>query len=317
MVTLAASLLLLVALFFWFVGGPASHLPRAMQSAHAALLIMLLLIISAVVLSAHTVLRRLLGPLRTLSAGVERLGAGELDVVLPVETRDEFGTLTRAFNQMVGRVRAMIASRDQLLLDVSHELRSPLARMKVALELLPPARQPPGMAADIAEMERMVAELLEMERLRGGGLTRHRHDLVSIVRVAVEAFSGVPPGVRIVSSPPDLSADVDAAKVSAVLRNLLENAIKYSGRQSAPVEVTVTREAGSATVRVRDFGPGIPEADRERVFEPFFRVDRSRTRSTGGYGLGLSLCRRVMEAHGGTITLECPAAGGAVFVLTF
>ena len=318
MIVLTVSLLLLVAGFFWFIGGPADHLPRAMQNAHAGLLILLLLIITAVVISAHTVLRRLLGPLRDLSDGVARLGAGELNVVLPTETRDEFGKLTRAFNEMVGRVREMIVRRDQLLLDVSHELRSPLTRMKVALELLPKEQQPAGMTTDIAEMERMIAELLELERLRGGGAVNlSRQDLSPVIRQVAAGFDHGPPAVRVASIPGELKADIDADKVRAVLRNLIENAIKYSGPNSPPIELSATRQHGAVIVRIRDFGPGIPAADRERVFEPFFRVDRSRSKSTGGYGLGLSLCKRIMEAHNGSIAVDSVAGQGAAFVLTF
>lgn len=140
---------------YYVVTGPdggsylfAWNVPRAMQGAHATVLIVLLLVMTAVVLTAHTVLKRLLRPLRGLSEGVDRLGAGELDVTLPTQTRDEFGRLTAAFNQMVGRVREMIAARDQLLLDVRHELRSPLTRLKVALDLLPESQQRTGMAVD-------------------------------------------------------------------------------------------------------------------------------------------------------------------------
>jgi signal transduction histidine kinase len=319
MVAMALSLLVLVGGFFWFLQGPGEHVTRRdLESAHATLLGLLLLVISTVVLSAHTVLKRLLGPLRELNRGVERLGSGELDVALPVTTRDEFGTLTRGFNEMVGRVRGMVTSRDQLLQDVSHELRSPLARMKVALALLPADQQPAGIDTDIAEMERMIAELLELERVRStGGVVLERQDLVPIVRDIVESFAPAAPGVTLMSAPPSACLALDADRVRAALRNVLDNAIKYSGPDSRAVEVEVRQSPDAVEVRVRDYGPGIPGADRERVFEAFFRVDRSRTRSTGGYGLGLSLCKRVMHAHGGTIFVEAPASGGSVFVLRF
>lgn len=318
MVVTAACLLVFVGGFFWFLSGPAGGMThRDLEGAHATLLVLLLLVISTVVFSAHTVLRRLLGPLRELNRGVERVGGGELDVALPVTTRDEFSSLTRGFNQMVDRVREMVTSRDQLLQDVSHELRSPLARMKVALALVPADQQPKGMAADIAEMERMIAELLELERLRGGGVTLERQDLVPIVRSVVDGFASEAPGVRLISAPPTAIVPLDADRLRAALRNVLDNAVKYSGPDSRHIEVEVRQIAGATEVRVRDYGPGIPEADRERVFEPFFRVDRSRTRATGGYGLGLSLCKRVMNAHGGTIFVESAAGGGSVFVLRF
>jgi signal transduction histidine kinase len=298
-------------LFGWSV-------PRGMQAAHNTLLILLLLVMTLVVLTAHTVLKHLLRPLRDLNDGVARLGAGELDVVLPNQTRDEFGRLTAAFNQMVGRVREMIAARDQLLLDVSHELRSPLTRMNVALEMLPKSEQRVGMATDVAEMERMIAQLLELERLRGSrGVSPVRQDLMPILREVAHNFENRPPGVRVVSTLREIPLDIDADKIRMVFRNLLDNATKYSLPQSAPVELSAVQNGDTVVVRVTDHGPGIPDTDRARIFEPFFRVDRSRTKRTGGYGLGLSICKRVMEAHGGSIAVESADHHGASFVLTF
>src|SRR5262245_8102996 len=212
-----------------------------------------LVVMTGVVLTTHMVLRRLLEPLRGLNEGVARLGAGELDVTLSSKTRDEFGRLTDAFNRMVGRVREMIAARDQLLLDVSHELRSPLTRMKVALELMPRSDQRTRLAADVAEMERLIAELLEMERLRGGGgIRRTRVDLVPILRTVAESFKDRPPGVRLVSPSRAIPVDVDAEGVRTVLRNLLENATKYSPPRSPSVELFAIRDGDVVVVRVTD-----------------------------------------------------------------
>jgi signal transduction histidine kinase len=320
MVTMAACLVLLVTVFFWMIVSVSlnSSGHRMHNEAHAALLVVLLLVMVAVVLSAHLMLKRQLQPLRALNEGVARLGAGQLDVVIPHNTRDEFGTLTVAFNQMVRRVSEMIGARDQLLLDVSHELRSPVTRMKVALELLPEGEHRTRMAADVAEMERMIAELLEFERLRDArGIRRACQDLMPLLREVTEPFLNRPPGVRIVSMLPEMHLDIDGEKVRTVLRNLLENAAKYSLPASGPVEISASRNADAVMICVTDDGVGIPEGDLERVFEPFFRVDRSRSKSTGGYGLGLSICKRVMEAHGGSIAVERQTGRGTSFVLTF
>jgi signal transduction histidine kinase len=272
---------------------------------------------SVVVFTAHTVIERLLRPLRALNEGVAKVGAGELDVTLPNRTRDEFGRLTDAFNQMVGRVRAMIAARDQLLLDVSHELRSPVTRLRVALELLPDSDQKAGMAADLAEMDGMISELLELERLRGGrGVQPVRQDLVPIVSDVAETLRARTPGVRIVSTPETLPVEIDAERMRTVLRNLVENAIKYSLADSRAVEVSAVPDRDHVVIRVTDDGPGIPADDLANLFEPFFRVDRSRSRKTGGYGLGLSIAKRIVEAHGGTIGVEPRAPRGASFVVT-
>ncbi len=298
-------------LFGWSLGA-------RMNEAHSVLVTLLMGVMAAVIIIAYIVLKRLLMPLRVLNEGVARLSGGELDVALPIRTRDEFGRLTDAFNRMVGRVRAMVAARDQLLLDVSHELRSPLTRMKVALELSPPNKQSAGMVSDVAEMEKMIAELLELERLRSGrGLQIARWDLVGVLRDVTKPYQERRPGVRIVNPPPEAWLQIDGEKVRTVFRNLLENAAKYSPAESQPVEISIMTMGEQTIVRVNDDGPGIPEEDRDRLFEPFYRADRSRSKTTGGYGLGLSICKRVMLAHGGDIVLEPGATRGTTFVLTF
>jgi signal transduction histidine kinase len=174
------------------------------------------------------------------------------------------------------------------------------------------------LTADVAEMERMVSELLELERLRSGrGMHMARGDLVTIAHDVADEFRGRPPGVRVVSTSSELIADVDADKVRMVLRNLLDNAFKYSLPESRPVEVSASNGRDAVVIRVTDDGVGILDGDAERVFEPFFRVDASRSKETGGYGLGLSICKRVMEAHGGSIVVERSGDRGASFVLTF
>jgi signal transduction histidine kinase len=277
---------------------------RRMVDIHNMLLALMLAIMIGVILVTHLVLHRLLQPLRTLGDGVARLSEGQLDVVLPNPTRDEFGTLTDAFNQMVGRVRDMIRARDQLLLDVSHELRSPITRMRVALELVPDDQNRRHMQNDLAEMELMIAELLELERLREGrGMSLARHDFVAIAR----EFA-----VPVTSSAPEIFAELDAEKMRTVIRNLLENAQKYAS--SASIDITTTEDM--VVLRVRDNGPGIPPDDLASLFEPFFRVNRSRSKTPAGYGLGLSICKRIVEAHGGTIAAANNPGRGAIFTIS-
>jgi signal transduction histidine kinase len=292
-------------------------LARRTQVVHLKLLVLLLFLMAAVVFTAHVFQRHLLRPLRSLGSGVARLSEGELDFVLPIQSRDEFGVLTDAFNRMVRRIRTMVQARDQLLLDVSHELRSPLTRMKVALELLPEGKNKTSMATDLGEMETMITELLELERLRDRrGIRTARQDLVSIVREVAESVQGQLPGVRVVATPGEIVLDIDRDKLRIVLRNLLENAIKYSLPDSRPVEISVVQKADTVDIRVSDDGPGIPESDSANLFEAFFRVDQSRSKKTGGYGLGLSICKRIMEAHGGSIAVENNPVRGATFIAT-
>jgi signal transduction histidine kinase len=289
-----------------------------MRAVHIRLLVLLLFLMLAVLLSAYAVLKILLRPVRWLGEGVEQLGSGQLDIVLPVRTRDEFGSLTDAFNRMVRRVREMVQARNQLLLDVSHELRSPLTRMKVAVEFLPESENKEELVSDIDEMEMMVAELLELERLRDGrGLNSSFQDLVPILREMTARFNSRRPGVHFSAASQAIELNIDADKIRTVLRNLLENAFKYSLPDSQPVEISCVQSDHSVVIRVSDDGPGIPVEDAAGLFEPFFRVDRSRSKKTGGYGLGLSICKRIMEAHGGDIVFQNNPVRGASFILTF
>jgi signal transduction histidine kinase len=288
-----------------------------MHSAHEKLLWMLLLMIVGVVLTAYWFQKRLLRPVQSLGDGVSRMSAGQLDMVLPIVSHDELGTLTAAFNQMVSRVKEMIHARDQLLLDVSHELRSPLTRMKVALALLPEDENKTSLDADVKEMETMISELLELERLRAPhGLCLQKQDVVRIVREVAEQFENRAPGVQLMAHPEPIFASVDCEKLSTVLRNLLDNAFKYSLPDSQRVILSVSANQDSVLIRVQDDGQGIPEAHMANIFEPFFRIDPSRSRKTGGYGLGLSICKRIVEAHGGAIHVENNSGRGASFILT-
>jgi signal transduction histidine kinase len=295
-----------------------SDVHEEMRANHLKLLWMLLILIVLVVLVAYWFQKRLLRPVDSLNDGVARMSAGRLDVVLPVFTHDELGGLTDAFNKMVGRVKEMIQARDQLLLDVSHELRSPLTRMKVALALMPADQNRNSLESDVIEMEIMISEMLELERLRNPhGLSRQNQDLVPILCEVAQRFGRRSPGVRLSAHPEMILMKIDGERVRVVLRNLLENAFKYSLPDSQPVSVSATQNKEAVVIRVTDDGQGIPESQIAHVFEPFFRVDPSRSKKTGGYGLGLSISKRITEAHGGTITAENNRERGAVFILTF
>ena len=287
------------------------------RAAHDQMLLVLLVSMILVFFAAHYVLTRALRPLRALQDGVARLSAGDLDVVLENRTRDEFGPLTDAFNRMAARVKEMLRARDQLLVDVSHELRSPLTRLKVALALLPDSTKKAQAEADAAEMEAMTTELLELERLRDGRtLGTSRVDLVELLHEAAATYKDTPPGVFVSRFPPEILLDLDVDGVRTVLRNLLGNAVKYSLPDSHPIQLKANLNGDGLIVQVLDDGPGIPEEDLASIFDPFFRVDRSRSRKTGGYGLGLSICKRIVEAHGGRIEATNSAGGGTCFRLT-
>lgn len=206
-----------------------------------------------------------------------------------------------------------------MLVDVSHELRSPLTRMKVGLEFVKDATVRAQWQQETRDLESMVAELLEAERLSSdyGGIQATEADLVVLVRDVVETYHERQPIIQLVSTPETLLLRVDVERVRIALRNVLDNALKYSSATGPAVEVRVQRDETSAFVSVRDFGPGIPPEEQARVFQPFYRVDKSRERTTGGYGLGLSLAKKIMTAHHGDILLASTPGEGSTFTLQF
>lgn len=278
-----------------------------------------------ILLIASFILRRMFGPIRMLMKGVNEISNGNLDFQIPLGQRHhgEIYYLAESFNLMVRRIKEMIHSKGQLLLDVSHELRSPLTRMKVALEMMPKNELRLSLLQDIGEMETMLSEILETQRLKGenGKLVLAPVDLTALVRSIAGKYKIRKPGVKLLGTPAAMTVPADEARVKTVLQNVLENALKYSARpkktKAPPVQVSLEETEQSIKVLVEDSGSGIPLEDQERVFEPFYRVDKSRAKNTGGYGLGLSLCREIMRAHGGEITLESEPGKGTRVILEF
>ncbi len=280
--------------------------------------LLLILLVTLLLTGSCLWIRRIMAPLRPLTEGVREVGSGRLDHRVPVRCLDELGELASAFNGMAERLQHLMRSKEQMLLDVSHELRSPLTRMKVALEMAPDGALKESLHEDLGEMERMVTTILANARAQSPNLTlnRQRVDLVSLIAGEMRAFENQPPGVILEEASGPIELFLDPEKMKAVLRNVMENALKYSKESETPVAIRVRRDSESTIVEVEDKGIGICERDLPFVFEPFYRVDRSRSRETGGFGLGLSLCKAVMEAHGGSISIKsAPGMGTTVQLL--
>jgi signal transduction histidine kinase len=270
------------------------------------------LFVITVLASVYLLMRRLLRPVRVLSEGVQRLRAGDLDVEMHTGRTDELGRLVDSFNAMTRAIRERIRARDQLLLDVSHEIRSPLTRMRVAMEMIPdsPARR--SVVEDIEETEAMIRELLETERLDSphGGLQKARVDLSALLKECVAGVADQGPGIELNGATEPVYAEVDPERIRILVSNILSNAVKYSSPEGAPVRVVLDTSDGAIMISFHDHGVGIAGDDLAYVFEPFYRVDRSRSRDTGGYGIGLSLAKRIVEAHGGSIELSSRVGEG-------
>jgi len=287
------------------------------EAAHWRLLAGYLIFIVGGVVALHWFLRVQLRPLQWLRAGVDAVARGDFQTRVPVVHRDEIGQVAEAFNAMTRRVEEMIADRERLLGDVSHELRSPLSRVKVALALLPEGEEREAIENDVREMETLITVLLERERLRARTekMTTRDVDLAALVGEVVETFAGRGPGIEVFVPQGGFVVPGDDDLLRLLLSNLLDNAVKFSRGDSRPVEVRLSRSEEGIVLRVSDDGPGIPAGEEERIFEPFVKLDPARGHRRG-YGLGLNLCRRIAEAHRGTIRVASKDGGGAVVEVT-
>jgi signal transduction histidine kinase len=268
-------------------------------------------IVGAMVLLSYLLALHLTSPLRKLQKAVERFGKGDLGARVGSKRRDEVGRLARTFDQMADRLQTLLAAERRLLLDISHELRSPLARLSVAAELARSNEQEARESAlqriekEAERLNSLVGELLQVTRAEGDPSSLRVEpvrvdelltDLVEDCSVEAEArgcrleLKGAPPVV--VRGDPEL--------MRRAVENVVRNAIRHSP-QDAPVEVALENGAPGARIRIRDYGPGVPEEHLSHIFDPFYRVESDRNRASGGVGLGLAIARRAVELHKGRI----------------
>jgi len=256
-------------------------------------------------LFALLAIRRLLSPLQDLRRGISNMEQGVFAQPIASRSDDELGLLARAFNRMSERINEQFRQREQLLADISHELRSPLARMRVALEFLREDKVKHLLLEEVEDQERLLALLLDNARLGAlmGGfqLNRTRFDLAELVQRLVAGYKE--PRLQLDAKVQPIWIEADITLLPRVLTNLVDNALKYT---SDEVDISLSATSGHLLLAVSDRGAGIPEEEHERVFTAFYRLDKSRSpgEKARGYGLGLSLCKRIIEAHKGEIGID-------------
>ena len=300
-----------------FIFGVSRNLP--VDSARHRLLVIILVLLTAILVGAFFVIRHILRPVKWLNTGVQEVSRGNLKHRVPLKKSDELRDLADAFNQMTDRIRDMLHTKEQLLLDVSHELRTPLTRMKVALEFLEDSQAKQSIQTDMQEMEKMVTEILETARMQHKyeNLKKQPTNLVRLLQEMLPEFENQPPGIEMVEFPSEVMATVDPEKIKTVFENLINNAIKYSRPDSGPIRISYRSHKSYEIIRIADKGVGIPQEEQSHIFEPFYRIDKSRAKDTGGYGLGLSLCKTIMEAHEGKIEVQSWPEEGTTVILFF
>jgi signal transduction histidine kinase len=287
---------------------------RSLLRGTSGLLWMLGIVALAVAIGTYPIIRRLTHQLETLRRGVERWGEGELSTRVPETGADEVAFLARRFNHAAERIETLVKSHKSLLANASHELRSPLTRIRMGLELMderPSQSFKDEISRNIAELDQLIDEILLASRLDARESDIGTVEAVDLTGLAAEECARA--GAELVES--GNGRTVVAPGVPKLLRravrNLLENARRYS---SGPVTAEVGVEGGQAVLRVRDKGPGVPVSERERIFEPFYRLPGASERE-GGVGLGLALVKSITLRHNGTVSCEDQQGGGACFTL--
>ncbi len=255
-------------------------------------------------------------PIRDIRAGAAHIGRGNFDHRIERVRSDQLGDLAGDINTLAEDVERMLDAKRALLLGISHELRTPLSRMRLALEFLDNEDDQESLRAEIDEMEKIVVSLLEAERLnvRHAQLTRMPVSVSDLINEMLDDFFSRDSAHIAVDEPDEAQvAELDEARITLMLKNLLSNALRYSSKTDGAVKLRWRVDGNELVFTVADDGPGIPEDQVDQIGEPFYRPDPSRTRSSGGTGLGLYLAKLVANAHGGELALIDRDQPGACF----
>lgn len=272
---------------------------------------LVLLTAGALGLAAYPVIRRLTRRLKNLKTGMNIWSAGALDNRVAVEGDDEIADVARTFNSAASRIEELVTAQKSLLANASHELRSPLARLRMAIEMYeitPGDKLKTEIVGNLRELDELVDEILLMSRLESREPEQLDDDCDLLSIVAEEAAR-----VNASISGEPLVIKGNAKLLRRLVRNLLQNALRHG---KPPVEVELAQANGRVRLSVRDHGPGLSGDAPDRVFEPFYRP-AGHGESSGGWGLGLALVRQIAEIHGGKASYETPTDGGARFVTEF
>jgi two-component system OmpR family sensor kinase len=258
--------------------------------------------------------------LQSLSRMADEFGAGKLSVRARLKPSDAVYPLAERINHMAGRIEDLMEAQRNLLHSVSHELRTPIARLEFALELLDAKARDPelsrriaAMEGDLSELNNLVKELLDMSKLDSTRTLQGAPvELEALLRDCCATLPPSPQQVACELASGLGTVEADARLLARAVGNLLRNAQKYA---QGSIVLSARRTPGQVEIAVDDDGPGIPLEERDRIFDPFYRLDRSRDRATGGFGLGLSIAHKAVALHGGTLRVESSPLGGARFVL--
>ncbi len=284
---------------------------------HPVGLIIVLGVILAILGLLYWLIRRLFRPIQTIRKSVQTISNGDLSQRIPDTSNDELGELATSINQMTDNIEQMLQAKRQLLLAISHELRSPITRAKVSTALLEPSDNQSNIDRDLREMEAMISELLEAERLNDKHQSLNKTDVTLneiVMSVIDEQFLNDKVNVQLTNEQP--LQQLDPTRLRLVTKNLLDNALKHQSDEVSPVKLTTMVTADSVVLTIEDFGTGIAPEHLSLLTEPFYRADASRQRKTGGFGLGLYLVKLIVDAHGGELKIESDLGKGTLVTVS-
>lgn len=258
----------------------------------------------------YLMVNRLLQPVRMLKRGAERIQKGDLGYRVESNSQDELGELTDSINHMADSLQSMLEAKRQLLLAISHELRTPITKAKLRMEFMPESQEREQLREDIDEIELLISDLIEAERLNEehAVLTEEPVPIAEFVEGVASQFTDYEGGLVLDIVEENREFQIDKLRIRLLITNLLNNACRHG--ESNPITVRLNYKGENALLEVIDKGEGIAEEHLPQISEPFYRADSSRQRNTGGFGLGLYLCRLIVQAHGGELKIESELGKG-------
>ncbi|HDZ09355.1 sensor histidine kinase [Pseudohongiella sp.] len=257
-----------------------------------------------ILFSNYWLVRRLMEPVGKLREGAEKICDGDLGYRVEVTRKDELGELTESINHMADSLQSMLEAKRQLLLAISHELRTPVTRAKLQLEFMEEGDLRNNLSDDINEIDLLISDLIEAERLstQHSALILDDVDFADYIRMLSEQFQHYEGGLVVDLPEADRSMRLDKLRIRLLVANIINNAIRHG--RGRPVTVKVSFAAEEAVLCISDQGEGIAAEHLRHITEPFYRVDSARLRNTGGFGLGLYLCNLIVDAHGGRLQID-------------
>jgi len=264
----------------------------------------------------YLMVNRLLQPVRMLRQGADRIQKGDLGYRVESNSQDELGELTESINHMADSLQSMLEAKRQLLLAISHELRTPITKAKLRMEFMPASKEREQLREDIEEIELLISDLIEAERLNDehAVLVEETIVLSDFVEGVASQFSEYEGGLTLEIEESEREFVIDKLRIRLLITNLLNNACRHG--ESNPIKVKLEFVDDMAIMEVIDKGEGIAAEHLPKLSEPFYRADSARQRNTGGFGLGLYLCRLIVQAHGGDLTIESELGEGTHITVT-